>query len=74
MPDVTFIPISALLGVTWKLNPLEFDPPEHGRYRKILNPFFTPQAVAQFMPFVRECVDWFIDQKIESDPFDMIID
>ena len=38
--------LPAALGVTWKLNPLEFDPPEHHQYRRILNPFFTPQAVS----------------------------
>jgi cytochrome P450 len=26
--------------------PLEFDPPQHGPYRAIINPFFTPKAVA----------------------------
>lgn len=35
----------AILGVNWKLNPLEFDPPEHHKYRSILNPLFSPRAV-----------------------------
>lgn len=35
------------LGISWKLNPLEFDPPEHHYYRFILNPFFTPAKVRE---------------------------
>lgn len=42
----------AALGVDWKLNPLEYDPPEHHTYRKILNPFFSPRAVS----VLDECV------------------
>lgn len=36
----------AMLGVSWRLNPLEYDPPEHHAYRRVLNPFFTPKAVS----------------------------
>lgn len=32
-------------GASWRLNPLQFDPPEHHGYRNILNPFFTPRSV-----------------------------
>lgn len=35
------------LGISWKLNPLEFDPPQHHAYRRILNPFFTPAKVME---------------------------
>ncbi len=34
------------MGMDLKLNPLEYDPPEHYGYRRILNPFFTPKAVS----------------------------
>ncbi|WP_373097294.1 cytochrome P450 [Zhongshania sp.] len=50
----------ALLGVDWKLNPLEYDPPEHQAYRKILNPFFTPRAMAELDVSVREVCDTLI--------------
>ncbi len=36
--------------------PLSSDPPEHGKYRKLLQPFFTPAAVAQMEPLVRTIV------------------
>jgi cytochrome P450 len=32
------------------LVPLAFDPPEHTRYRRILHPFFSPQALAAALP------------------------
>jgi cytochrome P450 len=30
--------------------PSAFDPPEHTRYRKILQPYFSPQALSKFRP------------------------
>ncbi|MDD4866055.1 MAG: cytochrome P450 [Mycobacterium sp.] len=38
--------------------PLAFDPPEHTRYRKILEPYFSPRAVAGSRPVLqRHAVD-----------------
>ncbi|MYM64011.1 cytochrome P450 [Pseudomaricurvus sp. HS19] len=37
----------AAMGVQWKLNPLEFDPPQHHKYRRLLNPMFSPKSVAE---------------------------
>lgn len=37
---------SRLLGETWDLIPLEKDPPDHGRYRTLMNPIFSPSRVA----------------------------
>jgi cytochrome P450 len=36
---------SSLVGETWKSLPLEADPPEHGPYRAILNPWFSPSRM-----------------------------
>ena len=44
---------TALLGVAWKLNPLEIDPPAHAAYRRILNPWLTPKAVDALSETVR---------------------
>ncbi len=33
--------------------PLAFDPPEHTRYRKILDPYFSPHALAEFRPLLQ---------------------
>lgn len=53
------------LGITWKLNPIEFDPPQHHYYRKILNPFFTPAAVAAMDEPVKIACDSLIAQFAE---------
>jgi cytochrome P450 len=37
---------SALMGETWPLTPLELDPPAHTLYRSLLNPRFSPSAIA----------------------------
>lgn len=46
--------LAPLLRVTWRLNPLEFDPPVHSTYRQILNPFFSPRAVSGLDEAVRQ--------------------
>jgi cytochrome P450 len=33
--------------------PSAFDPPEHTRYRKILQPYFSPEALTKFRPVMR---------------------
>jgi cytochrome P450 len=38
---------SELIGETWRLIPLEVDPPAHSAYRVLLNPLFTPGKVAE---------------------------
>ncbi|QUT06724.1 cytochrome P450 [Sphingobium phenoxybenzoativorans] len=38
---------AALIGESWDLIPVELDPPEHGAYRAILNPLFSPKEVAK---------------------------
>jgi cytochrome P450 len=54
---------SALVGETWKSLPLEADPPEHGAYRAILNPWFSPSRMKQHDDDIRalaiEVIDGF---------------
>jgi cytochrome P450 len=38
------------LGSPLPLVPISFDPPEHTRFRKILQPFFSPRALAGLLP------------------------
>lgn len=66
--------ISEALGVTWKLNPLEFDPPEHHTYRRVLNPFFTPQAVSGLDEPVKSVCDELIGQFTERGSCEFIAD
>lgn len=41
--------------------PLGFDPPEHTRYRKILQPFFSPSALSTSLPVLRDHAATMID-------------
>jgi cytochrome P450 len=43
------------------LLPLEVDPPLHTEYRRILNPRFTPKAIAALEPEVRQIVGGLLD-------------
>jgi len=44
---------SALLGEDWPLIPLELDPPEHSKFRAILNGIFSPKVMASMEEGVR---------------------
>lgn len=48
------------LGV--KMNPVNFDPPRHTVYRKILTPFFTPKAIDHMSGAVRETCNRLIEK------------
>jgi len=41
--------------------PIAFDPPEHTRYRRVLQPFFSPRETAFWRPMVRELAGELID-------------
>ncbi|MET0371407.1 MAG: cytochrome P450 [Sphingobium sp.] len=47
------INVNRLLGVEWKLNPLEIDPPAHMAYRQILQPWFQPSAINAIEDMIR---------------------
>ena len=44
---------SAMFGESWPLIPLEIDPPEHIKWRVLLNPLFTPAGVQKMEDKVR---------------------
>jgi cytochrome P450 len=52
------------LGGERPLIPLNLDGEEHRRFRRLLDPLFTPRAVERLVPVVRERVDELIDQFI----------
>lgn len=59
------IGVGALIGVDWKLNPIDIDPPDHLRCRLVMQPRFTPAAVAardeQIRGIARELIARFAD-------------
>lgn len=46
--------------------PIEIDPPLYQAYRKLLSPRFSPSAVRELQPKVKELITWCIDQWIET--------
>lgn len=51
----------ALAGETWPSIPLGIDPPDHAKYRRFLNPWFTPVAMKTMEPRIRAIVGEMID-------------
>ena len=53
------------LGQSVPLIPLQVDPPEHSKYRKLLDPIFSPKRMNLIEPdiarLVNELIDGFID-------------
>lgn len=55
-----FAPFAMLTGEDWHLVPAELDPPEHGRYRAMIFPLFTPKAVRSLEDKVAAYANHFI--------------
>lgn len=47
-------PRAQAMGESWKLIPLELDPPDHAKYRSVLNPVFSPNRLKQHDGKIRE--------------------
>lgn len=54
--------------------PIEVDPPKFLEYRRILNPRFSPAAIAELEPTIREYVTTLVDGFIEEGECDLILD
>ena len=52
------------------LIPLHVDPPDHGKFRRILDPLFSPKRVKQLEPSIASRVNELIDDFIEKDEID----
>jgi cytochrome P450 len=44
---------SSLIGESWKMGLIEMDPPEHTKYRRMMNPWLSPGAVGKMSDRVR---------------------
>jgi len=51
----------ALVGETFRMLPLAVDPPEHGKYRILLNPWFSPKAINALEESIRATINELID-------------
>jgi cytochrome P450 len=53
-------------------NFLEFDPPKHGRYRRLISTQFTPGAVGQYEEWLRALVRHRLDHALPLGEFDLV--
>ena len=53
-------------------NFLEFDPPKHGRYRRLISKQFTPGAVARYEEWLRELIRYRLDTVLPLGEFDLV--
>jgi cytochrome P450 len=53
-------------------NFLEFDPPKHGRYRRLISTSFTPGAVARYEAWLRALVTHLLDRVLPQGEFDLV--
>jgi cytochrome P450 len=51
-----------LVGSPFPMVPIAFDPPEHSRFRRVLDKFFGPRRMAERAPVLRKQVGELIDQ------------
>jgi cytochrome P450 len=63
---------AAGLGNTRPLIPLQIDPPEHRKYRKLLDPLFAPRQVRGLEDSVTALVNELIDSFIDSEEIDFV--
>jgi cytochrome P450 len=52
------------------LIPLQIDPPDHRKYRKIVNPLFAPQRMRQLEEPIARLVNDLIDEFVDDDEID----
>jgi cytochrome P450 len=61
-----------LVGSPLPMVPIAFDPPEHTRYRRILQPFVGPRETGAWQPRVRSLVGTLIDSFVERGHCDLV--
>src|SRR5215472_16700691 len=61
-----------IVGSPLPMVPIAFDPPEHTRYRRILQPFVGPRETAGWQPRVRSLVGTLIDSFIDRGHCDLV--
>lgn len=57
---------ASALGENWPMIPLELDPPDHGKFRTLLNPLLSPRRVMALETAVRERASFLIDRIASS--------
>jgi cytochrome P450 len=63
-----------MAGSPLAMVPIAFDPPEHTRHRRVLQPFFSPRGTASWLPMVRALAGELIDGFAASGECDLVAD
>ncbi len=53
---------------------LEMDPPDHTRYRRLVNRGFTPRMIAKMTEHIRELADGILDEVVPKGECDFVVD
>jgi cholest-4-en-3-one 26-monooxygenase len=53
---------------------LFMDPPDHTRYRKLVNRGFTPRMIGELEPRIRQLTNEILDEALAKDPCDFVVD
>jgi cytochrome P450 len=62
------------LGSPLPLVPISFDPPEHTRFRKILQPFFSPHTLSAMLPALQQQAARMIDDVAPNGKCEIVTD
>jgi cytochrome P450 len=62
------------LGSPLPLVPISFDPPEHTRFRKILQPFFSPHTLSAMLPALQQQAARMIDDIAANGECEIVTD
>jgi cytochrome P450 len=74
-PDLFSSAMEAVdLGQTVPLIPLQVDPPEHSKYRKLLDPIFAPKQMNAIEPDIARMVNDLIDPLVERGSCELTTD
>ncbi|BBZ27288.1 putative cytochrome P450 143 [Mycolicibacterium madagascariense] len=63
-----------VLGSPLPLVPISFDPPEHTRFRKILQPFFSPSTLKAMLPSLQEQAIAIVDRVAAQSECEVVAD
>lgn len=63
-----------VLGSPLPLVPISFDPPEHTRFRKILQPFFSPHTLSEMLPSLQKQAIEIIDDVVTKGQCEAVAD
>jgi cytochrome P450 len=66
--------MSALLGEDWPILPIEVDPPEHGLWRTLMNPVFSPTRMKAVEEDIRATAKTLVDRVLEKGETEFVAD